>query len=535
MQILRKISKLFQKYPDRRLSMIDIERADNTERKTLKRDENCVLLQIIPNPCYFALFWQMAEDLKRDHVEVRFLVTRSIDAGLGKGLFSFVKRSSLTNYLFMRPWLRLLEADSETTHFVNRKLSVHSLKRTKQAFKIWREWVEVSRDTQYRRKLFYKEIQLDDLVIDTYLRFKPTARFKINDIFCLYIIWRSLVEIDELSEIFDSKKIQAYFTSYTSYTTHGLPVRVALSKKIKVVTFGDLGNFAAEININHRHHSINPDKLYADLKNISDEKMATFRVEARKTLEYRFSGGIDSAISYMANNAYNTEYNDNIHKTNLKNTTIVFLHDFYDSPNIYDDFIFNDFYDWTVQTVKLLKRYDKRFFIKEHPNQIDANRNVIESLKTKLGNVNWLDIKTDNKELIRGGCICGITAYGTVAGELAYFGIPSISCAKNPHYKFEFCKTASSYSDYEEMIRNITPFISKNDRRKYQEESLNYFVARNALFDQYAVEANDLYAHYWSLMHKPSNFERSQVKYYLGKLRSSDRYRKLIEGINDIV
>jgi hypothetical protein len=60
----------------------------------------------------------------------------------------------------------------------------------------------------------------------------------------------------------------------------------------------------------------------------------------------------------------------------------------------------------------------------------------------KYPNVKLLSEKVTNKQLVAAGVKLGITVYGTVAHELAYMGIPIITCGDNPHSGYNFCYEA---------------------------------------------------------------------------------------------
>ena len=49
---------------------------------------------------------------------------------------------------------------------------------------------------------------------------------------------------------------------------------------------------------------------------------------------------------------------------------------------------------------------------------------------------------------------CAVTVYGTVASEMAFMGIPTISCGDNPHVCFDFCHTAQTQQEYAQLLIN---------------------------------------------------------------------------------
>ena len=73
---------------------------------------------------------------------------------------------------------------------------------------------------------------------------------------------------------------------------------------------------------------------------------------AEAQLKHRLSGGIDDAMAYMKNSAYT--YTD-AKIPNVKGSVVIFLDDFYDSPHVYDELIFQDFWSWVCFTIGTLK------------------------------------------------------------------------------------------------------------------------------------------------------------------------------------
>jgi hypothetical protein len=80
---------------------------------------------------------------------------------------------------------------------------------------------------------------------------------------------------------------------------------------------------------------------------------ATALGQAAAQLEFRLSGGIDPAMSYMRATAYGKP--TEAPPSAVRGATVVFLHDFYDSPHIYHDLVFDDFWQWVTFTISALR------------------------------------------------------------------------------------------------------------------------------------------------------------------------------------
>jgi hypothetical protein len=98
---------------------------------------------------------------------------------------------------------------------------------------------------------------------------------------------------------------------------------------------------------------------------------------------------------------------------------------------------------------------------------IPLSAKAIKDLKLLIPEEHWLPENINTKQLISLGMVCGITAYGTVAHELAYLGVHSICCARHVHISFDFCKTANNKKEYELFLKNYYHVpLSKVEMRK---------------------------------------------------------------------
>jgi hypothetical protein len=162
---------------------------------------------------------------------------------------------------------------------------------------------------------------------------------------------------------------------------------------------------------------------------------------------------------------------------NLKGAVVVFLHDFYDSPHVYPDLVFNDFWEWVCLTIDTVQKTGRTLFLKPHPNQIALSDEALSTLRAKYPELNWLSTSVSNVQLAKAGIACGVTVYGTVAHELAYLGIPTIGCARHPHHSFDFCRTAKTRAEYVAMLCN--PDVMPMPAEEMQKQSLMFYYMHN--------------------------------------------------------
>ena len=522
---LRKLIKLFLRYPTPfTRKLVDSDPLLTIKRK--KTTSNDLLFQVTPDDFFLGMMRSILSDLqKAGHVETAdILVTRGVNAAVGIAASSWVTRTPIFNRVYMRPWVNCFKNSNSTVHGTNNTPIKIYLINIYNSYKIWADWKIHLKSQSTKKTIVFNDIKIDDLIIDTYLRFRPSAAFKVDDIFVWYLIHDSLNQIYTLNRIFRQKKYRSYLTSYTTYTTHGIPVRVAHNHGVRVYSFGNISKFCQEITKEFPYHSQPPVK--SEPNNTMHSK-SVLR-QARKGLRSRFSGKTDLATAYMKRPAYHRTMGTG-DATDIEGSAVIFLHDFFDSPHMYDNFIFHDFDEWTKKTIQLLIKNDVKFCIKTHPNQMPESKKYTELLKEEYPKLNWLDPNVNNLSIIKNKPKIGITVYGTIAGELAYFGIPSICCSTNPHSNFSFCKQASDELQYCEAIKSIRQLsLNKNIKLGYRLEAIEYYSLRNSSGDHLEQELVQIYTNYWLLTKKNRDEHPSTALDMLSQLRRNKGYHNML-------
>ena len=307
---------------------------------------------------------------------------------------------------------------------------------------------------------------------------------------------------------------------------------MALQEKIPVFSFGNFFKFGLQLKVDHFRHTPDCTGYKKDFELLDPEASKAYLKEAEEILEFRMSGGVDNATKYMRNSAYGRgEPPLPESLSEIKGSAVVFLHDFYDSPHVWDGFIFTDFWEWIVNTINILEKEKIKFFIKPHPNQISLTDKAIAQLRRSYPQLNWLDSSIDNKDLAKAGISCGITVYGSIAHELAYFGIPTIGAASAPHESFYFCKTAKNLDEYVQLLKKCHLLHMHSDHMR--QEALKFFTIHNSLHDPISRELSKAFVAYWMHAAKArSDNESKQAVDALDYLRRSKGYKALIAKLS---
>lgn len=475
-------------------------------------------IQLVQDRLSFLLFGALAWKLRACGIDrVDALAVGSVNGAMGTGWQAEKIRSAPITKLVMDRWLR---AFGDTVDGIGYRSTT------------WRhplaDMVDWMRAGQHWRKLqncpdiasyAIDGIQVGDLVIDSYLRFRPAPTFAVTDPFVRRLLWQALRDIRVSTRYFRRTRPRLYLALYSTYLEHGIPARVALKSGIDVWSFGNALTFGKKLTLDDSYHSPNTSfyrQIFDSLDN-QDERLEA----ARSQLEVRLSGGIDEATRYMKKSAY---ANDAIPVPDgLDGAVVVFLHDFYDSPHVYADLVFDDFWQWICFTIETLQQAGISFFIKPHPNQIALSDAALDRLKKQYPDLRWLDSGTSNTNLAKAGIACGVTVYGTVAHELAYLHIPSIGCARHVHHAFDFCRTAKTREEYRDLLRSPSTRPIANEEMRRQ--ALAFYYMHNLYGTDSEKQARRALAEFRRLCHSPQSDEREILSslHALMMLPGSDR------------
>lgn len=440
-------------------------------KKNSKTIKTC--FQLIQDPFYFLIFGGLIRELQKYAiVENSAIVVQSINGSIGFNLRAEILRSAPIAWIRTMQWVRAYGNTILPKIAYRSSTWLHPLKDLYSLLEAIFLWKKFKRTIIKSYSLKYRKIEIGDLVVDTYLRFRPSTKFIISDLFVLKIIWQAIRDIKKSERYFAEEKPDVYFTSYTVYLEHGIPVRVAIKNNISTYAFGHLPTLAKKLTKTDYYQTSNCDK-YKQLFNSLPHKEKKLK-KAEFQLNRRLSGKNDTVTFYIKKSSYSS---DSINIKFKQSSVVIFLHDFYDSPHVYKNFIFIDFWQWLKFTIKVLKKNNINFYIKNHPNQVVSNTKVIKDLRLLIPEEHWLPDNINTKQLISLGMICGITAYGTVAHELAYLGVHSICCARHPHHSFDFCKTANSKKEYELFLKEY--YRAPISKVKMRKQALAFYYMHN--------------------------------------------------------
>jgi hypothetical protein len=501
-------AKLLERVRKTVLALLDRYRITPAERifmRSLPRaaprppgDAPIVLVETVEDHYYSALFANIVLGIAaRRPIEVQQFVSRSLRPGCTRSLYRIVRSLCYYNRLTDRKWIRFYGAFCSRVAYrsASRVFSFSTLIDLINAWKIWRSLG--SKESLI--ELTVSGTKLGDLIYDTYLRFRPSATVNLDSTYLWVVIWQALRDLRAATVYMSSVKPQMFITSYSCYVQHGIAVRVALAAGVKVVTLGNYQKFYKQLQSADSVHTQNPDDYRSGFSRLANSGAKI--EEAAAALAARMAGKFDPATAYMHRSAYAEKAEL---PRGISGSAVLFLHDFFDSPHCYQWMIFPDFWEWATFTLNLARREGIKVFVKPHPNQIAGSRAVVRMLMRDYPEAAWLSSGTSNVQIAEAGAACAITVHGTVAHEMAYLGVPSISAGHSPHVSFTFSHTARSREEYSRLICNYRdlPHVHEALRR----ESLEFYCMHNLRIDADEMRLRDLILDYFALVVKHDGF-----------------------------
>jgi hypothetical protein len=486
-----------------------------------------VAVQGVEDPIFFGLFAALTLELKSaTGCQAALLQVRGVNGAIGTSWLAMILRSWPISMLVNRQWANANADLVGPVAYRSNSLS-HPVADLKDWFRAHRLWRSLQAETNISL-LTIEGVLVGDLLIDSFLRFRPSPRFDVSDAFVRRVLWQCLRDLRVAKDFFERMRPAIYLSSYSTYIEHGVAARVALSVGTSVFVYGNLNTFGKRLSQADVFHTTNTTDYLREFEALQEPERCL--KAAAKQLEQRLSGGVDNATVYMKVSSYASS---NEVVPEVREAVVIFLHDFFDSPHVYADMVFPDFWSWVDCTIRTLHNSGIPFWIKPHPNQSEQSILLMDILRAQYPYARFLSPQVTNKQLAEGGMLSGITVYGTVSHELAYFGIPSICCARHPHHPFKFCRTATNVSEYITLLRSPGHCpLSREDMRRH---ALAFFYMHNLHGCEDSLNLRDRFAALWRTSHDHAASPQD-LSNRLTDLRHSAGWRnhieQLIEAIN---
>lgn len=326
--------------------------------------------------------------------------------------------------------------------------------------------------------LNYKGIKIGDLIYDTYLRYKNVPTINIEDEFINEIFAKIIYSYEKLDKLNKSNNISYFFTNQLSYIHHGFPSRYFLKKKTKVKYFGGKASYLSNHKLNNYWHSYNFRKFPQIFKNLKNKKEKIKK--AKKLLTDKFKGKIIPQETFILEKS---AYKNFVNKKTENFIGIIFLHCFVDAPTGRSKCLFNDFYEWTDETLNFFEtqKLSHKIAVKPHPYSRDISIDTELNFKKKYPNFIWLSKKISNKQIFSKKPNFGISALGTVLPEIAYHNIFCMSAGMHPSMAYNFVYRPKTKKQYFDKI--LEQYKSKKQRKKNNKNKIYEYIYCDFLMD----------------------------------------------------
>lgn len=305
-------------------------------------------------------------------------------------------------------------------------------------------------------EMFYRGVQIGDLIYDLYLRNSKKMTVDFADHFFRVRFLEVLEYFDKAYDFIEKNDVAAICVSHTVYH-FAIPARIGVSKGIEVF----LVNHESIYRIDSKFPYAFTD--FKEYKTLLAEFLAKdivpSRELARSRLNRRVSGEVVDMPYFTNKSPFSSEKSEVSLKPKRKLRVLVLLHDFFDSPHVYGETFFPDFLEWLKFLENISIHTDYEWLLKPHPNALQDPTNQLREIFSHVSAFNFVDASFSNNSLKDLGIDVALTVYGSVAHELPYMGIPVINASlNNPHAEFSFSYTPDSLEKYRETLLDLENF-----------------------------------------------------------------------------
>ena len=229
--MLRRVGRLaknlLKSFPDQRIENCSASLPRNIPGDSPESAH--VLVQCVADMYYLSIFSAIIHQLSTcKRLKVELVVTRSIETAFGGSLRAYLRRSFGYAFFLSRQWINAYEHLGASIGYrsVGWGSPLLDLRALVRSLSIWRKLRSVSSLEETR----IGGILCGDLIIDTYLRFRPAAEIDLRDPFLLYVIWQGARDMARAKRYFRRNRPELYLASYSTYVQHGIAVRAEIGR-----------------------------------------------------------------------------------------------------------------------------------------------------------------------------------------------------------------------------------------------------------------------------------------------------------------
>lgn len=245
---------------------------------------------------------------------------------------------------------------------------------------------------------------------------------------------------------------------------------------------------------------------------------ADYEKESGEYYKKRYSGEIqqhDVLTAYANKHTSNRlEFCKKYNLDTNKKTVVIMSHVFADAPHVYLNTLYDDYWEWFVNTFKCLyNNLSINLLIKEHPSShLFGQKGLVKDFLKKENCEERLISDDESTLSILQNADVIVTCGGTIGIEMSYVGKNVILASNPPYSKMGITKEFETKNEYENFLRNEIQNIQPLDEEKKD-------IAKKVSYVSFCCQDN------WI-----DGIEVGPEKTYLGRTYNNERlYKKILE------
>jgi hypothetical protein len=323
------------------------------------------------------------------------------------------------------------------------------------------------------------DVHIGDLVYDLLLRTRPLST-PIFDQSIIAALESGCLQYNFWKNFLHSCQVRFFISSHATVYNQGLISRVVVAKK-GIVLFprfnsGPLCTRYETLDELYDSPGFISEKLFLYFWNHHKNKSALIGkelVENIMGIKHSETCIPYETKAYESNKKVYTclEFCEQLNLNPSRPIVIVASHVFNDCPHCFRHRLFVDYYEWLVETLRICSQIDSvNWIVKEHPHLGAPGYDVDQTAKKMVNNEysSYQHIKLAPDDLsnlsLIDFCHAVVTVSGTIAHELACFGIPSILAGSSSYSECGFTNNPQSVDEYKALLYSI----HKQDKLSYE-------------------------------------------------------------------
>lgn len=343
-----------------------------------------------------------------------------------------------------------------------------------------------------------ENIWIGDLIYDSYLKKFSTHTIDLNSKDFKFFFFQCLCNFYFWNNYFEKNSIKGVLVAHSVYIS-GIPLRIANKKNIKNFYFTGSNIVNGTNRIVYKNKQNNTDihfrfykKIFQNFSTIEKKKNIQL---GKKYLRELIEG--KKKYFYLKKTAFKKKKLSNkyFNKNNKKLKVIIYPHLFTDSPHVYGNHFFPDFFEWLKFLEKVIKKTNYNWYIKRHPNEDKITRKIIKLFIKKNPNVKLLPKNFSNFYISKAKINFALTLYGTIGSELPGYNVKVINASiNNPHFDYNFCINPKNITEYKKILLNLNSNTFKINKRDLYE--FHYMKNHYSSFNDYIFSKVEDYFKY---------------------------------------